>query len=87
MLRISATQRSQTTTLKLEGKLLEPWVSELRLACDRAALPLEGISLDLSGVTFVDAVGAAYLQELIRGGAGVSACSGFVAELLGLQLH
>ena len=71
--------RDSTQTFKLEGKLLEPWVAEVRDVC------LGGKSLDLSGLTFVDQAGAKLLKDLISGGLVVSAYSGFVAELLHLE--
>ena len=68
--------------LKLEGKLLEPWVGEVRRACAEPGACLGPLLLDLSAVTFVDAAGIDLLRELIRQGMGVTACSDFVAELL-----
>jgi hypothetical protein len=70
---------------KLEGKLLGPWISELESAC-RTSQVLPGcLYLDLNGLTFVDADGARFLSRLIRDGARVIACSGFVAETLDLK--
>jgi hypothetical protein len=63
-------------TLRLEGKLLEPWIEELLQEC------ADGIRLDLSAVTFVDTAGAMLLRQLIERGTEIVACSGYVAELL-----
>jgi RNA polymerase sigma-70 factor (ECF subfamily) len=83
MLRINhVSDPGQTPTLKLEGKLLGPWVEELRDTCRSPAFPPDGIRLDLSAVTFVDAAGAKLLGDLIRQGTQIIACSGYVAELL-----
>jgi len=71
-----------TRTLKLEGKLLGPWIGELESACGRPHIPLNQVCLDLGGLTFVDAEGACFLKSLIRDGTRVIACSGFVAEML-----
>ncbi len=71
--------------LKLEGKLQGPWVDE---AHDAYALSAAGGSrtcLDLFGLTFADAEGAALLRELIRNGALVVGCSSYIAELLQLS--
>ncbi len=68
--------------LKLEGKLLEPWLDELRRACAEAANPGMALHLDLAGITFVDAAGAQLLRELIQQGAALDRCSGFVTTLL-----
>jgi ABC-type transporter Mla MlaB component len=69
-------------TLKLEGKLLGPWVDELRHACLEHAINSAQVRLDLSSVTFVDSGGANLLRELIRQGVSIVGCSGYVAELL-----
>jgi ABC-type transporter Mla MlaB component len=70
------------STLKLEGKLIGPWVDELSRACEELATPPSGLHLNLSAVTFIDSAGINLLGDLIRRGATISACSGFVAELL-----
>jgi ABC-type transporter Mla MlaB component len=74
-----------TRTLKLEGKLQGPWVQEFKTACDGAEQPPCRLRLDLASLSFVDAAGVACLQELIRKGVPVVACSAFVACLLGLD--
>ncbi len=86
MLMITCIEENDTTrTLKLEGKLQGPWVQEFKSACDEAEpLPL-CLRLDLASVSFVDAAGVDCLQELIREGVPVVACSAFVASLLGLE--
>ena len=43
------------------------------------------VCLDLCDLTFIDAAGARFLASLIRDGARVIACSGFVAEMLHLK--
>lgn len=82
MLRITTTTANETNRLKLEGKLVGPWVAECRAACAAANARSARVALDLSGVTFVDAAGLQLLGQLIRDGHVVSACSSFVAELL-----
>jgi hypothetical protein len=86
MLRITRSDRSDRThTLKLQGKLLSPWIGELESACGMAQVPADRVHLDLSDLTFVDAAGARFLEGLIRDGARVIACSTFVAEMLQLE--
>jgi anti-anti-sigma regulatory factor len=81
MLRINrVSDAHQAPTLKLEGKLLGLWVEELRNTC--RDLRSGCLRLDLSAITFVDASGAKLLGNLIRQGAQIIACSGYVAELL-----
>jgi anti-anti-sigma regulatory factor len=71
--------------LKLEGKLLEPWVGELIQVCEQPAAGMNRIRLDLSAVTFVDEAGVRLLRELLDRGVAVAAASGFVAELLRME--
>jgi hypothetical protein len=86
MLMISqVTAMDATLTLKLEGKLLAPWVGELESVCRGPGTGPGRVRLDLVGLSYADADGARSLEGLIRDGATVVACSGFVAELLGLR--
>jgi len=77
-------QDSSRRIIKLEGKLLQAWVDEVRRLCveaEEGSLP----SLDLSGLSFVDRPGAELLLQLLRQGVRIESCSPFVAELLGLD--
>ena len=77
---------SQTTpALKLEGKLLEPWIGELKSACGECPGSPDVVCLDLRDLTFVDAAGVRFLADLIHDGARVTACSDFVAAVLDLN--
>jgi ABC-type transporter Mla MlaB component len=82
MLRITRIAGSDSETLVLEGKLLEPLLGELRQACARPNGRPICLRLDLSAVTFVDAAGTQLLRELMDQGIAIAACSGFVAVLL-----
>ena len=83
MLRISPQPgKEQTVTIKLEGKLLEPFVETVREACEKWQSRAERVRLDLAAVSYVDAAGVRLLRELMRAGIQIAACSGFVAELL-----
>ncbi|MGO9469523.1 MAG: hypothetical protein ACLQIB_20840 [Isosphaeraceae bacterium] len=85
MLIITRSEGSDSTrTLKLEGKLLEPWIGELESACGESLVTPDRLCLDLCYLTFVDAAGTRFFMNLIRDGARVSACSAFVAEMLRL---
>ena len=68
--------------LKLEGKLLEPWIDELTQACRMAREETSQLVLDLSAVSFLDSHGRAALRDMIREGVAVQMCSPLVAELL-----
>jgi hypothetical protein len=54
--------------MKLEGKMAGPWVEECRQAWLGLARSLQSrkLSVDLRGVTYVDAAGAQLLQEIHR---------------------
>jgi anti-anti-sigma regulatory factor len=74
--------RDGSVILKLEGRLTGPWTIEL----DRVAGDSLGGSgrllLDLSGVMFVDGVGADLLRALRARGATLSGGSPYVTALL-----
>jgi hypothetical protein len=78
--RIAGTHWAQI--IKLEGKLVGPWVDEVSKACAAGADPSNRINLDLSALIFVDAAGERLLRELIARGIEVVACSSYVAALL-----
>jgi ABC-type transporter Mla MlaB component len=82
MLRITAEVEDGKPTLKLEGSVTGPWVSELRRVVEGSQTRSGRVRLDLSEVRYVDAEGAALLRELMRDHADLSRRSTFVAELL-----
>ena len=86
MLKIThTTGRDSVSTLRVEGKLLGPWVAELARLCAELSCPPDCLQLDLSAVTFVDRPGVALLRDLLGRGVTLAACSGLVAELLHLE--
>jgi hypothetical protein len=68
VLKISVEPANETVTMKLEGKIVGPWISE----CDRAWNGLQEtqgsrkLRLDLRNVTFVDDRGTALLRRIHR---------------------
>ena len=83
MLRITRQPIDDSTILlKLEGKLLEPWIEELQRSINGFT---NTIKLDLSALTFADAAGTQVLAELIRNGATLSACSGYISALMHVE--
>ena len=83
MLRITTIENDNLpTVLKLEGKLLEPWIGELHEACRLARERATTTTLDLTGLSFVDVPGTIALRDLRRRGFQVRGCSPLVAELL-----
>jgi hypothetical protein len=67
---------------RLEGKLLAPWVEEVRRTCGPDTGGAAPCRLDLSAVTFVDAAGADLLRDLRRQAVWLTPCSGYLIELL-----
>ena len=83
MLRITPVLDSGSpAVLKLEGKLLEPWVGVLQDACRRARQAAAAVEIDLSAVSYVDRPSTIALRELSRRGIAIRGCSPLVAELL-----
>jgi ABC-type transporter Mla MlaB component len=76
---------SSVDTFKLEGKLMGPWVSEVRDAFAHLKDRSTRTCLDLSDLTFVDQAGAELLRDLVRQGVEIVACSSYVAELLRIE--
>ena len=65
ILRISTSELSGTgETLRLEGHVGGPWIAELRRSCDRVLSEGKQLTLDLSGVSFVDHEGVGLLVRL-----------------------
>lgn len=89
MLRITAKDRRRVLIFRLEGRLEGPWVFELeecwRRMMDRPSRPT--IRVDLTGVTYIDAVGKARLADMRNQGAefiaGDCLTKGVVDELVG----
>jgi anti-anti-sigma regulatory factor len=83
MLRITTIQNDNSPViLKLEGKLLEPWIGELDEACRRASVATASTTLDLAGLSFVDTPGTIALRDWRRRGMRLVGCSPLVTELL-----
>jgi anti-anti-sigma regulatory factor len=63
MLRITLLENAESLTFRLEGRLAGPWVRELE-ACWQSTLvshAQSALRFDLTGVTFVDSAGKAFL--------------------------
>jgi hypothetical protein len=82
VLRITQTvHASGAPLIKLEGKLLAPWIEQVRDLCARSTM--QGMPrLDLSALTFADQAGTQLLQEILRRGCLIEACTPYIAELL-----
>lgn len=82
MLRITEINGAGTATLRLAGKFLAPWVESVMDSWQRTASSGTVVQLDLAEVRFADGPGIEAIRTLLRKGARVDACSGFIAELL-----
>lgn len=82
MLRISIQQLPSGAILFLEGRLEAPWIPELENAVAQQGFAVAGknITIDLCGLTGMDAVGESTLQTLYRRGATLR-CSDVMNEI------
>jgi ABC-type transporter Mla MlaB component len=83
MLRITRQPAADHDTLLLEGKLSKELIEELQQALAQARQNAP-ITLDLSGLRFVDDEGAHFLRDCSRRGASLLGASPFVSALLDL---
>ena len=83
MLKISVTNQSnEGIQFQLEGKLVGPWVEELRRLSDEAMARQEAVSLDLEKLWFIDAQGIALLRDLAGKRVTQVNCSQFMSQQL-----
>ncbi|MDX2251567.1 MAG: hypothetical protein NW202_04725 [Nitrospira sp.] len=76
MLKITGQRGIEKDSISLivEGRLAGPWVEELNGSwCKLTGSQRENAVIDLSGVTFIDAIGKALLDRLWRQGARLRA--------------
>ena len=83
MLKISQVGKgNHSVTLKLEGRVVGPWVGEFRQVCETYLSEGRALKLDLADVTFADADGVAVLTGFKTRGVTLKDCSPFVDEQL-----
>ena len=83
MLKISVREMTgRGAVLRVEGRVIGPWVEELRRACEGILGEGGRLTLDLSAVSFIDNDGIVLFQSLDGRQVGVVNCSPFVAEQL-----
>ena len=83
MFRITVQQNADSTTLQLEGRLIGPWVHELRMIWTnlRPAPGAARVVISLTEITIVDAHGRGLLTEISAAGAVLTG-SGLLAQAL-----
>ena len=66
--RVTVQDEPERLIMKLEGKMVGPWVTECHQAWTalRSSLSTRKLALDLCGVTFVDESGLELLREIYR---------------------
>jgi ABC-type transporter Mla MlaB component len=85
MLKITSQANDGSLLVRLEGKLVGPWVNEARVQLDRTVANRSAIRLDLAKLSFVDRAGTSLLHDLVSRGFAIESCSNYVAELLELE--
>jgi ABC-type transporter Mla MlaB component len=74
MLRITTHSAADSLTFQLEGRLVGPWVTELRECWRRTPSDAKrAVHIDLRAVSYVDAAGEELLADLYRQGADLFA--------------
>lgn len=83
MLRITAKNGTgERQSLRLEGRVVGPWVAELTRRCEAIRGAGHGLELEMAGVSFLDRDAVRLLRSLIEQGVDVRCCSAFVCEQL-----
>lgn len=88
MLKISQVEPvNHSVTLRLEGRVVGPWVTELRKSCEEVLVENRSLKLHLADVEFMDATGVALLSSLRSRGVSFLECPPFAAEQLKATGH
>jgi anti-anti-sigma regulatory factor len=84
MLKITVHDAVGQLRLELEGRLAGAWVCELEQCWHtaKASYPNRTLSIDLTGVTFIDQAGRYLLQLMHRDGVSFVACGLMMQDIL-----
>ena len=82
MLRIDMVERDGREVLLLEGRVIGPWVDEVRRSCRDALGRTADVVIDLGAVSFVDADGVVLLRDLASRRVALANTTPFVAAQL-----
>ena len=84
MLKISIAESPSQCRLVLEGKLIQPWASELRNECSKAKGDLRGRELivDMQNLIAISPEGENVLVELMNEGVKIRGCGVFTKHVL-----
>ena len=83
MLRITSSGTPERLRLKLEGRLIGPWVNELKQAWSATAGEGKAVEVDLEAVSFADADGCQLLSQIEKAGTKLVRASAFLRQALG----
>lgn len=86
MLRI--TERQETggrRRFEAQGRLVGPWVAELRRIATEARSDGHGAAIDVSAICFADCAGVRLLRDLAGIGVLIEGVTPYIAELLDQQ--
>ena len=89
MLKITTMNSGNQRTLVLEGKLVDPWVSELQKSWAevKGAGQSEKVLVDLKDVTVISQNGENLLFQMMREGATFNCCRGVLTKHVVKQLQ
>jgi len=73
---------NHTVTLRVEGRIVGPWVAELQHSCEEVLRDNRTLKLHLADVEFMDPQGVALLSSLRSRGVALLECPPFAAEQL-----
>ena len=73
---------NHTVTLRVEGRIVGPWVAELQHSCEEVLTEGQTLKLHLAEVEFMDLRGVALLSSLRSRGVVLLECPPFAAEQL-----
>jgi len=73
---------NHTVVLRLEGRVVGPWVTELQKSCEEVLADGRSLKLHLADVEFMDPQGVALLLRLRSRGVPLLECPPFAAEQL-----
>jgi anti-anti-sigma regulatory factor len=85
VLKITTTHAGTRATLRLEGRLVGPWVDEFRKALDECRDAT--VTVDLSNTTFVDGYGRRVLADARAHGAHVVTAGPLMEALVAQEEH
>ena len=84
MLKITSVEGQKQFRVVVEGKLIAPWTTELKRACDRARAELNGRKLvvDVRCLTVISPEGENILLDLLNDGVRVCGSGLFTKQIL-----